>query len=122
MNSVALPNMPSKNARGFEVHGSYLEPKFHDGDYVFADDTVPLNGGDAVVFLLDGKMQFAKLRKVEDELWLEGKTFKSKFKDSQYVYKIIGHYTHYVHTASIAIVAGLVGICGLLAGLVQLVT
>jgi len=120
MTFINLPAVTSKNARGFVVPGSYLEPQFHDGDYLFVDDSLPLDAGDAVACLVDGKMQYAKLRKVANELWLEGKGFKIKYQDSQYVYKIIGQYINWLHNASMAIVAGLVGMLGLLAGVVQL--
>jgi hypothetical protein len=69
---------------------------------------------------VDGKLQSAKLRKVANELWVEGKTFKIKYRDSQYVYKIIGQYVNWLRNASIAIVAGLFGMLGLLAGVVGL--
>jgi hypothetical protein len=49
-----------------------------------------MDAGDLVVCMIDGKMQLAKLRKVADGLWLEGKKFKVEYRKTQYFYKVIG--------------------------------
>ncbi len=85
---ISLPQRSSKNARGYLVKGSYLEPRLHDGDYIIIDPSMPIAAGDEVLCLVDSRMQIAFLRKVVDELWLEGISFKIRYQDSPAVYKI----------------------------------
>jgi len=123
MTSINLPSITSKNAKGFAVQGDHLSPTLHDGDIVVVDDTATLNAGDLVVCLKDEKMQLAKLKKIADELWLEGKGFKIRYQDSQYVFKVISlNIIKQFHDITLIGVAGLIGIAGLLAGVVQSIT
>lgn len=122
MTFINVPHPPSKNARGFVAEGD-LASLVHSGDYIVVDESGDLNGGDLVVCLVGSKMQLAKLRKVADELWLEGKKFKVKYRETKYVYKVISlHIVKHLENMTLAIVAGLVGLSGLIAGVVQLIT
>jgi repressor LexA len=63
------PTMPSASL-AIKVNGSYLEPKYSNGDYVFVEFNSPLTNGDIAVISLNGDVLIRKYSNKEGKICL----------------------------------------------------
>lgn len=78
-----------KSVEGYLIHGKCLEPVIRDMDIIVVDRDAEINSGDVVAALVGDSMTLGRLRRIDDELWLENNEGRIKFEDCQVVAVVI---------------------------------
>ena len=79
----------AKNISAFTIEGDCMEPLIHDGDYIVVDSDADINTGDTIACKCNDELHIGKLRKFDNEFWLENRTGRFKLMDCQIVAKVI---------------------------------
>jgi transcriptional regulator with XRE-family HTH domain len=82
-------HVKKRNLEGYIVRGSCLRPKIEDKDIIIIDRDAPIENGDIVACLVDGKMHLARLRKIANELWLENNDGRILFTECEVAAPVI---------------------------------
>jgi transcriptional regulator with XRE-family HTH domain len=82
-------HVKKRNLEGYIVRGSCLRPLIEDKDIIIIDRDAPIESGDIVAGLIDGKMHLARLRKIANQLWLENNNGRILFKEYELAAPVI---------------------------------
>lgn len=83
------PGVAKKSVEGYLIRGKCLEPVIRDMDIIIVDREAEINSGDVVAGLVGDSMILGKLKRIDDELWLENNEGRIKFEDCQVVAVVI---------------------------------
>jgi transcriptional regulator with XRE-family HTH domain len=78
-----------KNISAFTIEGDCMEPLIHSGDYIVVDSDADINSGDIVACKINDELHIGKLRKFDNEFWLENNSERFRIIDCQIVAKVI---------------------------------
>ena len=78
-----------KNIAAFIIESDCMAPLINDGDYIVVDADADINSGDTVACKINDELHIGKLRKFDDEFWLENRAKRFKMVDCQIIAKVI---------------------------------
>jgi transcriptional regulator with XRE-family HTH domain len=84
-----LPKKAKDHIEGYVVRGTCLIPIVNDGDIIIVDSESPVENGDIVACMIDGTLHIARLKRYDNELWLENNGSKRKLQDCGTTAKVI---------------------------------
>ena len=83
------PKNAKSHIEGYVVRGTCLTPIVNDGDIIIVDREAPVENGDIVACMIEGKLHIAKLKRFDDQLWLENRNGKYKIENCLTSAKVI---------------------------------
>jgi transcriptional regulator with XRE-family HTH domain len=86
---IAKNKVKKRNLEGYIVRGSCLRPLIEDKDVIIIDRDAPIENGDVVACLIDGKMHLARLRKIANQRWLENNNGRILFTEYELAAPVI---------------------------------
>jgi len=84
-----------KDLYAFRVQGDFLKPQINEGDVLIVDRGSDVEGGDLVACQVRGRIHVGRLKKIEDEIWVEDNHGRFKLEDCEIVAKVIKRETNY---------------------------
>lgn len=74
-----------KSLEGYLIYGGkrLLDPIIKDEDIIIVDREGEIDNGNIVICLFEDTLQLGKIRKIDDELWLENNFGRMKFEECQ---------------------------------------
>lgn len=70
-----------ENIEGYVVRGTCLKPLINDGDIIIIDRERAIENGDIVACTINGELHVARLKRYDNELWLENNESKYKIQE-----------------------------------------
>jgi len=78
-----------RNLEGYIVRGKCLEPDVKDGDVVIVDRTGQIDVGNTVACLFNDELHIGRLRKIDEELYLENNHGRMKLEECKVAAPVI---------------------------------
>ena len=86
---VDRPRATGKDLYAFRVKGDCLSPEINDGDTLIVDRRSDVKSDDVVACLMDREVHIGRLKKVDEDLWLENNHGRFKLESAEIVAKVI---------------------------------